>query len=227
MNSWTKMNVLLNVYISNTDRKRNMYKIGWTNQTKHGIKAWRQTRKLWWLAWCIINNLARWPFIHRQIWLLTWDRRKWNYAGKKKHPTVCAEKASLYEVSVWTEILKKWNYSYTRFICAEYISDEKHYSFDYFGVNEKKKLFVCQTAATLRLDMKVLRLRLQLPEPQIRLVNKNCCTSLQASFYIPGCQQERRSVRKTGWKQHLSVHFLQLLPSSYLKKTLSWHTAQD
>lgn len=35
MNSWTKMNVLLNVYISNTDRKRNVYKIGWTNQTQN------------------------------------------------------------------------------------------------------------------------------------------------------------------------------------------------
>lgn len=88
-------------------------------------------------------------------------------------------------------------------------------------LTKKRVKFVCQTAATLRLDMKVLRLRLQLPEPQIRLVNKSCCTSLQASFYIPDCQQERRSVRRTGVKQHLSVHFLQLLPSSYLKKTLS------
>lgn len=53
---------------------------------------------------------------------------------RKKHPTVCAEKTSLYEVSVWTEIKKKSNYSYTRFICAEYISDEKHYSFDWLSV---------------------------------------------------------------------------------------------
>lgn len=59
--------------------------------------------------------------------------KKGTHAGKNIQLSVqkklhCMK--SVYEL----KFKKKSNYSYTRFICAEYISDEKHYSFDWLSV---------------------------------------------------------------------------------------------